>query len=97
MLQILNQFMVIQHYQNRVSTRYLSKTDYLRLSNVKIGYKFNSELLKNTGLAGFEVYVQGNNVWTHLYDDTLRFDPENNLNTANNLNLPVQKNLFIRI
>ena len=76
---------------NRVSTRYLSKTDYLRLSNVKIGYKFNSELLKNTGLAGFEVYVQGNNVWTHLYDDTLRFDPENNLNTANNLNLPVQK------
>ena len=76
---------------NRVSTRFLSKTDFLRLSNVKIGYKFNSELLKNTGLAGFEVYVQGNNVWTHLYDDTLRFDPENNLNTANNLNLPVQK------
>jgi hypothetical protein len=60
--------MVIQHYSNRVSTRFLSKTDFLRLSNVKIGYKFNSDLLKNTGLAGFEVYVQGNNVWTHLYD-----------------------------
>lgn len=76
---------------NRVSTRYLSKTDYFRLSNIKIGYKFNADMLKGSGMTGFEIYVQGNNIWTHLYDDTLRFDPENNLNTTNNLNLPIQK------
>ncbi|MEY8758586.1 SusC/RagA family TonB-linked outer membrane protein [Chryseobacterium tongliaoense] len=76
---------------NRVSTRYLSKTDYFRLSNVKIGYKFSADMLKGTGMTGFEIYVQGNNIWTHLYDDTLRFDPENNLNNSNNLNLPIQK------
>lgn len=76
---------------NRMSTRYLSKTDYFRLSNIKIGYKFTADKLRGTGMNGFEVYVQGNNIWTHLYDDTLRFDPENNLTTTNNLNLPIQK------
>ncbi|KQR95503.1 SusC/RagA family TonB-linked outer membrane protein [Chryseobacterium sp. Leaf180] len=76
---------------NRVSSRFLSKTDYFRLSNIKIGYRFTAEKLRGSGLSGFEVYVQGNNIWTHLYDDTLRFDPENNLTTTNNLNLPVQK------
>lgn len=76
---------------NRISTRYLAKTDYFRLSNIKIGYKFTGDMLKGTGMNSFEVYVQGNNIWTHLYDDTLRFDPENNLNTTNNLNLPIQK------
>lgn len=76
---------------NRLSTRYLSKTDYFRLSNVKIGYKFSADMLKGSGMTGFEIYVQGNNIWTHLYDDTLRFDPENNLNSSNNLNLPIQK------
>lgn len=76
---------------NRISTRYLSKTDYFRLSNIKIGYKFNAEMLRGTGMNSFEIYIQGNNIWTHLYDDTLRFDPENNLNTTNNLNLPIQK------
>ncbi|MCS3867877.1 hypothetical protein J3D55_000793 [Chryseobacterium ginsenosidimutans] len=76
---------------NRISTRYLSKTDYFRLSNIKIGYKFNANMLKGSGMTSFEVYVQGNNIWTHLYDDTLRFDPENNLTTTNNLNLPIQK------
>jgi ferric enterobactin receptor len=80
---------------NRVSTRFLSKTDYLRLSNIKIAYHFNGKTLTGTGLNGFEVYVQGNNVWTRTFDKSLRFDPENNLNTANNLNLPVQKTLSI--
>lgn len=76
---------------NRVSSRYLSKTDYLRLSNIKIAYKFTGNILRGTGLNSFEIYAQGNNIWTHMYDDTLRFDPENNLNSSNNLNLPVQK------
>lgn len=76
---------------NRISTRYLSKTDYFRLSNIKIGYRFTGDMLKGSGLSSFEVYVQGNNIWTHVYDDTLRFDPENNLTTTNNLNLPIQK------
>ncbi|WHF50494.1 SusC/RagA family TonB-linked outer membrane protein [Chryseobacterium gotjawalense] len=76
---------------NRVSTRFLAKTDYLRLSNIRIGYKFDGNLLKSSGLAGFEVYAQGNNILTHTYDKNLRFDPENNLNAGNNLNLPIQK------
>lgn len=80
---------------NRVSTRFLAKTDYLRLSNIRVGYKFDSKMLQGTGLGGFEVYLQGNNVLTHMFDDNLRFDPENNLNTTNNLNLPVQKTYSI--
>lgn len=76
---------------NRSSTRFLAKTDFLRLSNVRIGYKFDAKMLKGSGLQGFEVYAQGNNILTHRYDKNLRFDPENNLNTTNNLNLPVQK------
>lgn len=80
---------------NRTSTRYLAKTDYLRLSNIRIGYKFDSKMLQGTGLGGFEVYLQGNNILTHTFDDNLRFDPENNLNAGNNLNLPVQKTYSI--
>ncbi|MET3537071.1 SusC/RagA family TonB-linked outer membrane protein [Chryseobacterium limigenitum] len=80
---------------NRTSTRYLAKTDYLRLSNIRVGYRFDAKMLRGTGMQGFEVYVQGNNIWTHRYDKNLRFDPENNLNTTNNLNLPVQKTYSI--
>ncbi|MDM1553628.1 MULTISPECIES: SusC/RagA family TonB-linked outer membrane protein [Chryseobacterium] len=80
---------------NRASTRFLAKTDYLRLSNVRVGYRFDAKMLNGTGLNGFEVYVQGNNILTHRYDKNLKFDPENNLNSTNNLNLPVQKTYSI--
>ena len=80
---------------NRASTRFLAKTDYLRLSNLRVGYRFTAKMLKGTGLEGFEVYAQGNNILTYRYDKNLKFDPENNLNATNNLNLPVQKTYSI--
>ncbi len=76
---------------NRASTRFLYDSDYIRLSNVKLSYSFKRELLEATGLSAFQIYVTGTNIFTHTFDDRLKFDPEINLDGYTDLNLPIMK------
>lgn len=46
-----------------VSSRFLTKSDYLALNNVKFGYEFTKEMLSRTGLAGLNLFVSGDNLW----------------------------------
>jgi len=82
---------------NYASTRFLYKGDYIRLSNARLGYTFDSDFIKNTGLTSFTVYVMANNAWTYRFDKDLRFDPENNIAGYNNLSLPVLKSYLIGV
>lgn len=45
------------------STRFLTKSDYLSLNNVKFGYDFSKELLAKSGLSGLNLFVSGDNLW----------------------------------
>ena len=58
------------------STRYLYDGDYIRLRTLNIGYNIPSSLVKQAGLRSATIYFVGQNLWTMVFDDKLKFDPE---------------------
>jgi TonB-linked SusC/RagA family outer membrane protein len=59
---------------NKVSSRYLESTNFLRLRNVTLGYTFSENLVNRLKLKGLNVYVSGDNLWTSTKFSGL--DPE---------------------
>ena len=55
-------------------SRYLYKTDYIRLKQVTLGYDVPTRVTKKLGLEGVRAYAQGLNLWT--YTEWLGYDPE---------------------
>lgn len=55
-------------------TRYLFKTDYIRLKQVTLSYDIPASASKRLRLDGVRFYVQGVNLWT--YTDWPSYDPE---------------------
>jgi TonB-linked SusC/RagA family outer membrane protein len=55
-------------------TRYLFKTDYIRLKQVTLGYELPSSMIKRFNIDGIRFYVQGLNLWT--YTKWMGYDPE---------------------
>ncbi|MGV0922266.1 SusC/RagA family TonB-linked outer membrane protein [Empedobacter tilapiae] len=58
---------------NSMSTRFLTKTDYLSINNVRLGYDFPQQLLNRTGLSALNVFVSGDNLW--LFSERKGFNP----------------------
>lgn len=52
-------------------TRYLYDGSYIRLKNAEIAYTFTQKWVKNLGVEGLRIYVNGNNLWmwTRMPDD----------------------------
>lgn len=51
---------------NSVSSRFITKADYLSLNNIRLGYTFPESLLKGQGLIDqLNVFVSGDNLWLH--------------------------------
>ncbi|OAD43033.1 SusC/RagA family TonB-linked outer membrane protein [Polaribacter atrinae] len=48
---------------NSLSTRFLTKSDYLSLNNVRIGYNLPSKYLGKTGLSNVDFWVSGDNLF----------------------------------
>ena len=48
---------------NSQSTRFLTKSDYLALNNVRIGYSIPSKFLSNTGMSGVNFWLSGDNLF----------------------------------
>lgn len=82
---------------NSASTRFLYDADFIRLSNARFGYTFDSKMLTGSGLNSVAVYVMANNAWTHRFDDRLKFDPETNISGYTNLALPVLKSFLFGV
>ena len=82
---------------NAASTRFLYDADYIRLSNARLAYTFDSKVLQGTGLNSVQMYVMANNAWTHNFDDRLKFDPETNIAGYTNLSLPVLKTFLVGV
>lgn len=51
-----------QIQQNSTSTRFLTKSDYLALNNVRLGYAFPSDVAKQVGLSKLDFYITGDNL-----------------------------------
>ena len=58
---------------------YLKDGDFIRLKELKIAYSFG-DLLKDSGIDNFTIYLRGQNLVTWVFDKTLMFDPESNSN-----------------
>ncbi|MFB9120312.1 SusC/RagA family TonB-linked outer membrane protein [Bergeyella porcorum] len=76
---------------NAASSRYLYKGDYLRLRTLKVSYTFNRNLLNGTGLSSAQIYLVGNNIWTHVFDENLKFDPDFQVGGTSSMALPPLK------
>lgn len=48
---------------NGTSTRFLTKTDFLALNNVRIGYDFPKSIVENIGMNQLSIFVSGDNLW----------------------------------
>ncbi|CAM1352560.1 SusC/RagA family TonB-linked outer membrane protein [Tenacibaculum insulae] len=48
---------------NNGSTRFLTKSDYLGLNNVRIGYSIPSNFLSNTGVSNVNLWISGDNLF----------------------------------
>ncbi|MGJ8761444.1 MAG: SusC/RagA family TonB-linked outer membrane protein [Polaribacter sp.] len=62
---------------NRQSTRFLTKSDYLALNNVRIGYSVPSKSLTNTGMSALSFWVAGDNLF--LLSSRTGFNPSSSL------------------
>lgn len=73
------------------STRYLYKGDYMRLRTLKLAYNIKSELLERTGLRGLQIYLLGDNIWTHNFDKNFKYDPDLQVNGYVTFQIPPMK------
>jgi TonB-linked SusC/RagA family outer membrane protein len=48
---------------NRTSDRFVTKTDYLALNNVRISYDFSEKFNNKIGLKGLRIFAAGDNLW----------------------------------
>ena len=70
-------------------SRYLFKTDYIRLKQITLGYELPATVTRRFRLDNVRFYVQGVNLWTHTEWPT--YDPEF---TGDNFGIiPVSKNV----
>lgn len=60
----------------RTSSRFLYDGDHLRLSELRVGYDIPTELVESVGLNNASVYFSGSNLWTHVFDEDLDYDPD---------------------
>ena len=60
---------------DETSTRFLYKTDYVRLRNLNFGYTVPQSLLNQAGIESMRLYVTGQNLWTYA-PDYVGLDPE---------------------
>lgn len=56
------------------STRYLERTDFIRLRNINIGYRFSKKFVESLGISSLRMYVSGINLLT--FTNFSGYDPE---------------------
>jgi TonB-linked SusC/RagA family outer membrane protein len=61
-------------YNEKYSSFWLDKVDYLRLKNIELGYTFDKDLLRGIGIENLRVYIQTTNLLT--ITSLRNYDPE---------------------
>ena len=85
------------NFSNSASTRFLYKGDFVRLRNITLQYAADKALASRLHVSALSFYVRGTNLWTKVYDNTIPFDPEQNINSQSNLNLFYNKSVTVGI
>lgn len=48
---------------NARSSRFLVKSDYIALNNLRVGYSLPQDFVRSIGMTGFNLFVSGDNLW----------------------------------
>lgn len=70
-----------EYWMSNSNTYFLHKTDYLRLKNLELGYTFNMESIRNSGISNLRLFVNATNLFT--IDNVKVQDPESNDSGSN--------------
>lgn len=77
------------------SARWLHDASYVRLKKIELAYDFPFEILEKTFINNLRVYVNADNVWTYVKDDTLINDPEmGGITGGASFNAPLAKSFY---
>ncbi|OOQ59510.1 SusC/RagA family TonB-linked outer membrane protein [Mucilaginibacter pedocola] len=57
-----------------VNSRFVESSDYIRIKNITLGYNFTSAMVKHLGIAGLNIYVNAQNLFT--FTKYTGLDPE---------------------
>lgn len=71
------------------STRWLIKSDYIALNNIRLGYAISSKLLNNTGLENVKIWVSGDNLFISTARDGFNPTTSETGNTGRRLYAPL--------
>ncbi len=85
------------NFSASASTRFLFKGDFIRLRNIQIGWAADKALAQKLHIASLSFYTRGTNLWTKIYDTTIPFDPEQNINSQSNLNFFINKSVTVGV
>ena len=58
------------------STYWLRDGTYLRLKTAQIGYNIDQALISRINIKGLRIYLSGQNLFTWVKDDLMKYDPE---------------------
>lgn len=86
------------HQGSSMSTRWLQKGDFIRLRTVSLGYTFDQQALKGTGIAALRLYATADNYFTWKKEDRID-DPEQSFSgqTTNNSTLMKTMSLGLNV
>lgn len=76
----LNSLSTNSNYANATSTRFLTKSNYLSINNLTIGYSLPTQLVNKLGLTKIRVYFSGDNL--ALLSARKGLDPRQSYTTA---------------
>ena len=48
----------------------------MRLKELRVGYDIPTSLTESVGVSRASIYLSGTNLWTHVFDEDLEFDPD---------------------
>ncbi|MCE5321217.1 MAG: TonB-dependent receptor [Bacteroidales bacterium] len=74
---------------NQKSSRHMHKADYLRLSNITIGYNIPKNIINKVKISSARVYFNGSNLWTLAAYKV--YDPEVNAYGTRGWEMPLGK------
>jgi TonB-linked SusC/RagA family outer membrane protein len=78
-----------QSYQT--STRYLYDGDHIRLRNLTLSYDLPESVIKNLNMDRVNIFVRGTNMWTYMFDEDLKWDPETDVQGIVDMEVPILK------
>jgi TonB-dependent starch-binding outer membrane protein SusC len=80
---------------NAESSRWYYKGDFIRLRDLTLSYTVPKKVTDRVKIENARIYVRGSNLWTKAFDKNITFDPEQQINGVNDLQVLIQRTVSV--